>query len=83
MGGTLLGFNKERVSIAGEIPLTIRLKGQVENLQKVRVVDQALFPLILGVDWMGESNVGVRASIRGRFQMEAIVLPELFTKNPQ
>ncbi|KZS20857.1 Uncharacterized protein APZ42_012348 [Daphnia magna] len=81
VGGTLLSFNKERVPIVGEIPLTVRFKDRVVDLQKVRVVEQALFPLILGVDWMGKSNVGVRPSPGDRCQMEAIIFPETTTNN--
>ncbi|KZS03826.1 Histone-lysine N-methyltransferase NSD2-like protein [Daphnia magna] len=81
VGGTLLSFNKERVPIVGEIPLTVRFKDRVVDLQKVRVVEQALFPLILGVDWMGESNVGVRPSHQDRCQMEAIIFPETTTNH--
>lgn len=76
-GGTLLSFNKERVAVVGEISLTIRFKDRVVDLHKVRVVEQSLFPLILGVDWMGKSNVGVRPSLHDRFQMEAVMFPEL------
>ncbi|KAK4021403.1 hypothetical protein OUZ56_003320 [Daphnia magna] len=81
MGGTLLSFNKERAPIVGEISLTVRFKDRVVDLQKVKVVDQALFPLILGVDWMGKSNVGVRLSIQDHCQMEAVIFPEISTNN--
>ncbi|KZS16055.1 Uncharacterized protein APZ42_018258 [Daphnia magna] len=56
-------------------------KDRVVDLQKVRVVEQALFPLTLGVDWMGKSNVGVRPSLQDRCQMEAFIFPETTTNN--
>lgn len=56
-GGFVVGFDKAKVAVVGEIPLTIRFGGQVVELRRVKVVKNSLYDMILGAEWIEKGNI--------------------------
>ena len=61
-GGFILGFDKTRVPIFGEIQLTVRFGCKVVDLTRVKVVEQSVYPIILGAEWIEKGDVIIYAS---------------------
>ena len=55
---SVVGADGTQIKVYGEIPLIVRFKSTVIDLQ-VRVVDHLIFPMILGMDWIDRSGAFV------------------------
>ncbi len=53
---SLIGAAGTRIRVYGEIPLAIRYKSSVVDLPTVQVVEDLIFPIILGMDWIDKSR---------------------------
>ena len=60
--GFIVGFDKTRVRVVGEMELTVRFKCQVANLRRVKVVESSVYEMILGAEWIAKSNIVICAA---------------------
>ncbi len=56
-GGFIIGFDKTRVQVLGEMELTVRFGCQVADLRRVKVVENSVYVMILGAEWIEKSNI--------------------------
>jgi hypothetical protein len=57
----LVGADKKQVPILGEVPLTIRFKDRVVDLKRVLVLEECVYPVLLGADWLDSSHTLIQS----------------------
>ena len=56
-GGFVIGFDRARVPVVGNIALTVRFGGRAVELRHVKVVETSLYSMILGAEWIEKGEV--------------------------
>ena len=80
-GGHVVGFDKIKVPVVGEMALSVRFEGVAAELKRVKIVENSLYDMILGAEWLEKGRIIVYAE-DGR--LTAHVRPhglDLFLKN--
>ena len=61
----LIAVDGTRLHVLGYVDLSVRFKESVVELKGVKVVQESLYPLILGLDWLKASGAGIRFTTEG------------------
>lgn len=60
-GGHVIGFDRIKVPVVGEISLSVRFEGRTAELQRVKVVENSIYDMILGAEWVEKGRVIIYA----------------------
>ena len=60
-GGYVVGFDKIKVPVVGEIALSVQFEGVAAELKRVKIVENSLYDMILGAEWLEKGRIIVYA----------------------
>ena len=60
-GGHVVGFDKIKVPVVGEMALSVRFEGVAAELKRVKIVENSLYDMILGAEWLEKGRIIVYA----------------------
>lgn len=55
-----IAVDQQLLPVMGEVTLSVRFQGAVVDLDNVLVMENLVYPLILGADWIAKGNISIR-----------------------